>query len=77
MILRDALRLLCLGMPLGLGTTMVAAPLLSSLLFGLAPTDVATMGWTVAGLTAVTLLAALGPALRASRVDPLTALRAE
>jgi ABC-type antimicrobial peptide transport system permease subunit len=47
------------------------------LLFEVTPTDPATYSIVVAGLSIVALLACQLPALRATRVDPLIALRAE
>jgi ABC-type antimicrobial peptide transport system permease subunit len=48
---------------------------LQTLVFGLAPRDPWTIAAATAGLTAMGLLAGLLPAWRASRVDPLTAIR--
>ena len=49
--------------------------LLDSLLFGVAPLEPMVVGSVVALLAAVTVLAALSPALRAMRVDPASVLR--
>ena len=48
-----------------------------SLLFQVTPTDPVTLMATLAALAAVGLAATLGPALRAARLDPVTALRTE
>lgn len=61
------------GTALSLALSRVAAPLL----YGLEPTDPVTFGATIAGLFTMALLAGYIPALRASRVDPMTALRTE
>jgi ABC-type lipoprotein release transport system permease subunit len=45
------------------------------MLYGLAGTDALTVGGTAALLIAVSLLAAFAPARRASRIDPIRALR--
>ena len=62
---------------MGLALTPVVGHLLQTLLFGVTPMDPATF----AGVTAVVILgglaSAVGPAWRAARVDPATALRSE
>jgi ABC-type antimicrobial peptide transport system permease subunit len=50
---------------------------LSSLLYGVAPTDAATLAISAAVVLVVVLLASARPAWRATRVDPMMALRAE
>lgn len=50
---------------------------LSGLLYGVAPTDAATLAFCAAAVLMVSLLASARPAWRATRVDPMTALRAE
>jgi ABC-type antimicrobial peptide transport system permease subunit len=61
------------GTVLSLALSRVAAPLL----YGLEPTDPVTFGATIGGLFTMALLAGYIPALRASRVDPMTALRTD
>jgi ABC-type antimicrobial peptide transport system permease subunit len=46
-------------------------------MFGIAPTDSTTMTAAIAVLTLAAVLAALGPARRAARIDPVISLRAE
>ena len=70
-------RLVVAGVVVGTGGALVLARFLRSLLAGTSPTDPAVFGAVVAGMLAVGLAAAWVPARRASRVDPLTALRAE
>ncbi len=77
MVIRDALRLLGLGMALGLPAAWAASRWVSSMLFGLTPMDPMTILAATALLTGFGLLAGFLPALRASRVDPMVALRYE
>lgn len=66
-----------LGLALGMGAALLAGRALAGLLYGVRPGDPATLGAVAALVTGVALLACWIPALRASRVDPATALRAE
>jgi ABC-type antimicrobial peptide transport system permease subunit len=75
LILMDVLWMLVVGLVAGLAAALAVGQLLSSMLFGLKPTDMSTIGLAVLVLCATTLAAAYFPARRASRVDPATALR--
>jgi ABC-type antimicrobial peptide transport system permease subunit len=75
MILRETGILLLAGLLAGTFLTVVGVRLIASRLYGLAPTDPVAMGAAVAMLAVVALLAAWVPAHRASRVDPVIALR--
>jgi predicted permease len=66
-----------LGIVAGLLGAVAATRLLTSLLFGVEPTDPATFVATAAALAAVAAIASVLPALRAVRTDPVDALRAE
>jgi putative ABC transport system permease protein len=66
-----------IGVALGVAGALAGGRVLESLLFGVAPTDLATLGAVVGGLAAVALLACWLPARRASRVAPAEALRAD
>jgi hypothetical protein len=77
LFLRRAAKTVALGLALGLAGSAIAARSLSSLLFGVTPLDPLTIGVVSLLLAGVALLAALVPARRASRIDPLTSLRAE
>ncbi|HKB13586.1 MAG TPA: ABC transporter permease [Vicinamibacterales bacterium] len=76
-ILRQGLRLTALGLSLGLALSLAATRLMSTLLFGIGATDALTFAGAAALLAAIAAAASLVPALRASRVDPLVALRDE
>jgi predicted permease len=66
-----------LGIVLGVGGAAALSRLMSSLLFGVSPTDPLTYAAVSVGLAALALLAGYLPARRASRVDPVVALRSE
>jgi len=65
------------GVAVGLAGALALTRLMASLLFGVSSTDATTFAVVSALLTAVTLLASFVPALRATRIDPITALRYE
>src|SRR5579859_4548015 len=77
LVLRETLALLLAGVALGLPAAIGAGRLISSMLFGLTPADPVTIAAAVAFLLTVAALAGYLPARRASRVDPITALRYE
>jgi putative ABC transport system permease protein len=82
---RDVLRLVVghgmvltlVGMAIGLAGAFGSTRVLSSLLFGVRPTDLVTFAGVSALLAAVALLASYIPARRATKVDPMVALRYE
>ncbi len=76
-ILRQTLVLLALGVTIGVVLALAATQSASSLLFGLRPNDPFTFAGASLLLTAVALIASFVPAQRASRVDPMVALRYE
>jgi putative ABC transport system permease protein len=77
LVLRDACLLAVLGIVIGVLASLQLTAVLSSLLFGLEPTDPITLGGVALLLLAVALGSSYLPAWRASRVDPLIALRAD
>ena len=77
LIIRDGLMLVCIGVALGLAGAYALTRLMTTLLFGVTPTDGLTIGVVSAVLIGVALLACFIPARRATRVDPLVALRYE
>jgi putative ABC transport system permease protein len=77
MVLREAGKLVLLGIVIGIPAAMLASRLFSSMLFGLKATDPLSMVLVVIVLLAITLLASYIPARRATKVDPMIALRYE
>jgi predicted permease len=77
MVMRESMTMVAGGVVLGLVATLLAGQLVEAVLFGLTPTDAWTIGLAVAVMTIVAIGAGYLPARRASRVDPMTALRYE
>ncbi len=77
LVLGEGLRLAVLGAAIGLAGSFFAARLLSGMLFGVAPSDPFTFASVAMVLVAVAMMACYIPARRATRVDPLVALRYE
>jgi putative ABC transport system permease protein len=77
MILREAGVLLAIGLAIGVALAIAGSQTAASLLYGLKPTDPATIAAAIGILTLVGVVASYIPALRASRVDPMLALREE
>lgn len=75
LVLRQGLVQLAVGLVLGSAGALLAAPVLQTLLVQIKPTDPVTLGAIALLFTAVTVCACLIPARRATRLDPLTALR--
>jgi predicted permease len=76
-ILRETLMLVAIGALIGLGAALATSRMIASLLFGLTPTDPLTIGLAAVLILAASALASYLPARRASRVDPMAALRSE
>ena len=77
LVIGNALRLVLAGVIAGLGLALGVTRYLKTLLYGVTPTDASTLASVAFLLIAVALLASYFPALRASRVDPSSALRSE
>jgi ABC-type antimicrobial peptide transport system permease subunit len=73
LVLRRALALAGIGALIGVAGALALSRMLSSLLFGVSPRDPVTLGT----VCAVAALASLLPALRATNIDPMEALRCE
>ena len=77
LVLGQFMRLTAVGVALGLVGAYALTRLMTSLLFGVTPTDITTFVLVPLALSLVALVACLIPARRATRVDPLVALRYE
>jgi predicted permease len=77
LVLRESLLLVGIGVAIGLPAIIGVSKIIKSLLFGLSPADPISLGLATALMFAVAALAGYIPARRASRTDPLVALRYE
>jgi ABC-type antimicrobial peptide transport system permease subunit len=77
LVLRDGVWLALTGAALGVAGALAGARFLGSLLFGVSPRDPLAYSAAVVLVMVVAIVASLGPARRASRVDPVGALRSE
>ncbi len=76
-VLRDGLKTILLGIVLGMAGAVLVTPLLASELYGVRPLDLATFIAVIVVMVAVSIAACWIPARRASKVDPMVALRYE
>jgi predicted permease len=77
LILRESLLLVLIGASIGVPLVFAAGKWISSLLFGLQPTDPAALAFAIALMFVIGVLASYIPARRATRIDPMVALRQE
>jgi len=75
MVLRQGLALAGIGIAFGICTSLALTRFLTTLLFEVQPSDPVTSASTAIGLASLALIATYIPARRASRIDPITALR--
>ncbi len=75
LVIRQAVTWTVVGIAIGCGAAALATRFLQAFLYGVSPTDPLTFGGVALVLATVALAAALVPAVRASRLDPLAALR--
>jgi ABC-type antimicrobial peptide transport system permease subunit len=75
MVLREALMLMAAGLAIGLPAALLASRLTVARLVGVSATDPATLGGALLVMLIAGVCAAIVPAVRASRVDPVRALR--
>ncbi len=77
LVMRDTAAMLLTGIVLGTALALIAGQAATAMLFGLKPYDLATLAFAIVLLAVIGLLASLLPALEASNLDPVAALRAE
>jgi predicted permease len=77
MILREGLKLVLIGILVGIPVALLVARLAASMLFGLSPADPVSMLIVIVVLAGIATIAGLLPARRATKVDPMIALRYE
>jgi putative ABC transport system permease protein len=77
LVVGDGFRLAAAGVVIGTAGSILVAQALRTLLFGVRPGDPATLVLTAAVLVSAAAMASIIPAHRATRVDPMVALRAE
>ena len=77
MVVESGLKLALAGVAAGVVGGLITARLIASLLFGVAPTDATTFAGVCAVLFVAAMMASYIPAHRATRVDPMVALRYE
>jgi ABC-type antimicrobial peptide transport system permease subunit len=76
-VVKEGVAMAGVGMALGLAIALAASPYVTELLFEVSPRDPLVLAVVPAVLLVTAVLASLVPALRATRVDPVVALRAE
>ncbi|HSO74997.1 MAG TPA: ABC transporter permease [Blastocatellia bacterium] len=77
MVMRETMGVVLIGVVIGLGAAVATTRLIATMLFGLAPTDHVTIAVAILLMIGVAAFAGYLPARRASKVDPMIALRYE
>ena len=77
MVSLGGLRIAAVGIGIGIAATLATSWLLRALLFGVSPTDPATLAATAGVFLAIAFLASWIPARRAAAIDPAEAFRAD
>jgi ABC-type antimicrobial peptide transport system permease subunit len=77
LVMREVLVLVAIGVALGVPTALALTQVVKAQLFGLSPNDPSTLVFSTVVLIIVACAAGAIPALRASRIDPIRALRYE
>ena len=77
MILKDGVQMIVPGVLIGVGAALAVTRLMTSMLFGVRPSDPTTFAVVGSLLSGVALLACYIPAHRAAKIDPMVALRYE
>ena len=77
LVLVGALRITLAGAVIGLALSVVVSRLLTTVLFGVEPLDLLTFALVVIVLALTAAVSVVGPAWRATRIDPVVALRAD
>jgi len=77
LVVRQGMTLVAIGVAIGLAAGAALTRLLTGLLYGVSPLDVMAWGAVIAALAIAGLLATLLPAARATRADPMLAIRVE
>jgi putative ABC transport system permease protein len=75
LVIRQGVQLAGIGLLIGIATALALARLMSSVLYGVSANDPLSLTIAIVVLSMATVLASLLPALRATRIDPIEALR--